>query len=536
MEQRFLAGISFIVVCAILVILGVNYFIMPTYNLSFVGIYFLAYLAILAFALILLDERGKAMVVTLGAGGFALLVCVSFVTTSRMINADRYRNLIGEVEQKDFKTALPPIDIHNTPLVSEHMAERSALKKLSDIPALGSQVVLSRFTKQNIKGKLYWVSFLEHSGFLKWNNTGFTPGYIKVSAVNSEDVEFVQEVDGKKLQMRYLDSAYFGDNAQRRIYQQNKTVGISDLSNEVDDNGTPYLVATLYDKSIGFSGSNAVGLATLNVQTGVVKNYDMDSIPSWVDRVQPEKFIESQISDWGELIHGWWNPSDQGKLMISDHIDFVYGEDGNCYYYLGISSINAKDDGISGFMLINSRTKKTTLYYLSGASEYVAAKTVVDSMPEKKYHSTNPLPFNVDGTPTYIMTLTDENGIPRAFGMVSVSDFKRFAVAENLKATLRLYQNKLAQRGSGGLPNDLDQKNEPSIEELGVVSRIGSDVLAGTTTYYLTLTTSSRIFTAGGDLSEKLALTRPGDTVVITHEKNDEKLTIMSHFENKSIK
>src|SRR5690606_2094023 len=105
-----------------------------------------------------------------------------------------------------------------------------------------------------------------------------------------------------------------------------------------------------------------------------------------------------------------------------------------------------KDNGIVGFMLINSKNKKTEFFKISGASEYVAASSAQNFIPEKQYTATNPLPFIVNGQPTYLMALTDSTGIPRAYGMVNIEDYQILAVADTLSDTYQKYQNKLAQK------------------------------------------------------------------------------------------
>jgi hypothetical protein len=528
----------FIITFSIQLYLGV-----PTLNFGYVGIIFVTLLSLafacgasVVLATIKEEENPRAPIVigAIGATILFLFLGVSFFTTSSIVHSTEYRDLLGKVTEVKYNKDLPPIDISNAPLVSEHMALQVAQKKLSEIPALGSQVTLGKFTKQAIRGKLYWVAFLEHSGFFKWNSTGFTPGYIKVSATNIDDAQLVTEINHKPLKMRYLDSAYFGDDAERKIYfGGNMTYGITELSTELDDDGNPFIVASLYYPTVGFSGNDVIGVAILDVQTGVVSNYGLNNIPAWVDRVYPQKFVESQINDWGKYIHGWMNLSDNGRLQTSGDLDLVYGSDGFCYFYAGITSVG-NDNGIIGFMLVNSRTKESKVYMVAGADESVASKAAVDVIPEKHYHATNPLPFTVDDVPTYIMTLTDENGIPRAYGMVSIANYQTLAVSDSLKSTLRLYETKLAAKGATPTGTNLDVKS--TLEPLsGKVLRFASDTRQGSTSYYLTIEGNHHIFTANSDVSEKIVLTRPGDHVSIQYTKSESKISTINVFDNTDI-
>ena len=47
-----------------------------------------------------------------------------------------------------------------------------------------------------------------------------------------------------------------------------------------------------------------VGVVIVDPQTGVTKEYSIENTPTWVDRIQPEKFIETQLNDWGQYVNG----------------------------------------------------------------------------------------------------------------------------------------------------------------------------------------------------------------------------------------
>lgn len=503
----------------------------PVFALDFTGsLIYVLWTVCLAIA-----QANARLAKSLAVAGTAIVVLGAIVVNSEILRSSDYRALIGEVKQVKYsEEALPPIDIKNAPLVSYHMANQVAQKKLAEIPALGSQVVLGHFVKQKINGKLYWVSFLEQASVFTWFTTGSTPGYIKVSATDPNDVDFVTQLGGKDLQMKYLPSSYLGDSAYRRIYfQGNKTYGITDLTGELDEEGRPFITASLYTNMIGTTGPEVVGVAVLDVQTGDVKSYNLNEIPAWVDRVHPEYFVEKQLLDWGEYVNGWFNPSKKGKLTLSNELDLVYGEDGQAYFYAGVASVGS-DNGVIGFTLTNTRTKQTTLHLLPGANEAVAASAAVDIMPEKKYHATNPLPFSVNGVPTYIMTLTDDNGIPRAYGMVSIEDYQTLAVSDSLPSVYKAYLSKLSRQT--GTTNNVDIDKNDAVTIVGQIVRINAENKNNNTNYYFTVEGSSYIIQATSELNEKLVLTRPGDTVSVQVEKTENKLTNAISFDNISIK
>jgi hypothetical protein len=121
-----------------------------------------------------------------------------------------------------------------------------------------------------------------------------------VSATNERDVKLVQTSDGKPIKIKYQPEAYFQSNIERHLYASGYAfVGLADFSFEIDDEGTPFWVVTKYEKKIGFSGNDAVGIILVNAQTGEIKEHSIVTTPSWVDRIQPIDFIEEQLNDWG---------------------------------------------------------------------------------------------------------------------------------------------------------------------------------------------------------------------------------------------
>ena len=62
----------------------------------------------------------------------------------------------------------------------------------------------------------------------------------------------------------------------------------------------------------------------------------------------------------GDYIHGWWNPSNIDETKPTQGTTYVLGDDGDFYYYTGITS-KGKDATSIGFIMTNTKTKKTYL-------------------------------------------------------------------------------------------------------------------------------------------------------------------------------
>ena len=291
------------------------------------------------------------------------MTVLPMLTSLAIFRSNDYRDLIGKVEVgESLSDHMAPISIEKIRVVDQALANLLGDKVLGAQAALGSQVRLGTFNIQKVGTELYWVAPLLHSGFFMWQkNSQGTPGYVMVNATNERDVKLVQEVKGKKVLIKYQPEAFFFSNLERHTYFEGYfTCGLTDYSFEIDDEGNPYWVITKFKKKIGFNGSDAVGVVIVDPQTGETKEYSIENTPAWVDRIQPDSFIETQLNDWGQYVKGNWNFSNEDKLQITESVSLVYGEDNRAYWYTGLTSVGA-DEATVGFMLVDTRHKKGCL-------------------------------------------------------------------------------------------------------------------------------------------------------------------------------
>ncbi|EPZ62292.1 putative membrane protein [[Clostridium] sordellii ATCC 9714] len=298
---------------------------------------------------------------TIAMALIAYIIVIPFITSSPIIHSKAYRNLLGDVKESNFAKDVSPVSVNDIRLVDEEMAMKLGDKKIGEVPAIGSVSKLGKFHIQNIDGELYWVAPLVHRDIIKWvTNMSGTSGYVMVSASNPQDVRLVQEVDGKPIKIVYQPDAYLHQDLRRHMYLKGYVnVGMTDFTLEIDDKGKPYWIVTLYENAVGYEGKNAIGIATVDTQSGEVKSYDIKDAPKWIDRIQPQEFVTEQINDWGTYINGFLNSviSEKGVLVATEGTSLVYGEDGKSYWYTGITSAGA-DDSTIGFMLVDTRSKK----------------------------------------------------------------------------------------------------------------------------------------------------------------------------------
>ncbi len=469
--------------------------------------------------------------------GILLLVymlVLPLLTSLPMFRCDSYQKLIGKVaDGKKISNHIAPISIDEIRVVDEDLAYLLGEKILGSQPALGSQVELGDFCIQKVNNDLYWVAPLLHSGFFKWiNNQEGTAGYVMVSATNERDVKLVQQIATKDIKIKYQPNAYFQSDIHRHLYFNGyQNVGLTDFSFEIDDAGNPFWIVTKFDKKIGFSGNDATGILVVDAQNGAIKEYSINNAPKWVDRIQPISFIEEQLNDWGEYVHGYWNFSNANKLQITEGLTLVYGQNHKSYWYTGLTSVG-KDESAVGFVLVDTRTKEATFYKQGGATEFAAQSSAQGKVQEKGYKASLPIPYNINNIPTYVMTLKDDGGLVKMFAMVAISDYTIVGVGNTMRETLTSFKNVYNMADNKINPNAIT--NKKSLKS--VITRIQNDVKNGNSFYYFKVKDYPNIFVGSSQLSSQLPVTMAGDSVKISFDVDLEEVIDVSSFENSSLK
>ena len=479
------------------------------------------------------SSKIKAPVTVMVVLGLYMTV-LPMLTSLVVFRSNDYRDLIGNVEMgENLSKHMAPISIEKIRVVDQALANLLGDKVLGAQAALGSQVRLGTFNIQKVGSELYWVAPLLHSGFFMWQkNSQGTPGYVMVNATNERDVKLVQEIKGKKVLIKYQPEAFFFSNLERHIYFEGFfSCGLTDYTFEIDDEGNPFWVVTKFKKKIGFNGSDAVGVVIVDPQTGATKEYSIENTPAWVDRIQPDRFIETQLNDWGQYVKGYWNFSNENKLQITESVSLVYGEDNRAYWYTGLTSVGA-DEATVGFVLVDTRTKKAVWYRQSGATEFAAKNSAIGKIQEKRYSASAPIPYNINGIPTYVMTLKDDGGLVKMFAMVAIEDYTIVGVGNTLRETLMAYKNAFNMTS-----NKLSNKNSAQKTTLkSVVTRISNDVKNGNSFYYFTVKDYGNIFIGSSQISNALPVSSVGDSIEISFDSDTQGIIDISSFKNMTLK
>lgn len=462
-------------------------------------------------------------------GGVFVLWIVYFVVNVLFTPLFFYKDYRDQMEtpiEQSFTSDIQPIDINQIPIVDKSLAKTLADRKLGESPSLGSQVTLGEPTIQNVAGELVWVVPLHHSGIFKWlANLEGSAGYIKVSATNLKNIEYVPDY-----KIKIQPESYLLDDLHRYArLSAGLFTGITDYSFEIDDEGNPYWVLTTYKNSLGFVLPEATGVILVNAQNGDHERYSLDEVPEWVDRVQPEDFIINQIDNKGEYSHGVFNFSNKDKFRTTPGHAIVYF-DNRCYLFTGMTSVGI-DESATGFIMVDMVTKEPTIYRISGATEMSAQDSAQGKVQDLGYRATFPIVLNVGEQPTYFMTLKDSAGLIKKYAFVSIKDYMVVGVGDTVTAAKNDYMKSLSNIGGNV---DFDKENEAkSLEKTGTINRINWNVMEGITVYtFTTVEEPTILYTGTVSISDQLIITKPGDKVKFSYlesELNNKNITL---FEN----
>ncbi len=412
------------------------------------------------------------------------------IASTPMSNAEEYHAMLSvdTVSSEELIKDLVPIDVDQLELVDEKEARIVIESDLGQITSLGSTSEVGRFDKSMLNGsftikdgngeehhltfdnQLVWLAPIEFSGFIKQNKFERTEGLVLVSVTDPDFKYLITEINGKKMNLKFLEDGYFGSKLERHIRNSGyQNIGLTDYSFEADDFGSVKYVVTTYEKTIGIYGFEANGVLVVDPITGEIEEFDMDHIPNWIENVQPVGFVSSQIGYWGRFVHGYINLSNKDKLKKTDGEAMVVN-DSTTFYYTGIQSTGS-DNGTNGYMLVNTRTKAAKFYKISGFTENAAKANFEKIVVNFGYTATHPKMYNIHNQESYFSLLKDNNGKNQMYGFCSVEKYDYAGVG---KTPLEAYNKYLQSKAFNKETLNIDEIVEEKIVEI-VIGEIVSE-------------------------------------------------------------
>ncbi len=445
--------------------------------------------------------------------GIAILLMVGSLIGHPFFHAKAYKNLL-QVTDGDFSKDVAQLTMDNIPVVDKDTASRLGKRKLGEMSDLVSQFEISNnYTQINYKEVPYRVTYLEYGDAIKWfnNQRDGLPGYLTVNMV-TQQTNLVRFKDGQG--MKYSPSEYFFRDIYRylRFKYPTKMFDFSEVSFEIDDNGTPYWIAPVIGYKIAlWSGRDITGAVLVNAQTGETAYYSLENIPTWVDQVFISDLIIEQLEYYGAYQSGFINSifGQKGVKVPTDGYNYLAIDD-DVYLYTGLTSVTSDSSNV-GFVLVNLRTKEAHYYAVPGAEEYSAMESAEGQVQNLKYTATFPILLNISDRPTYFLSLKDNAGLVKMYAFVDVEQYQVVGTGASVKAAMANYSTAL------GLDDDKTSELIGNKTKEGVIDEIYSVVVDGNTYYYFKLKDDTQVYTASIKLSEKLPFLKTGDTVTITY-------------------
>lgn len=503
-----------------------------------VGVMTLLWWVVAAFIIIVIYEE-KFWVWIFPVGGLVVYIIIA-IANSAMLNANGYASMInhlGSIEDRVWTQDVQPKDPAHMRMASKENALYQARKVLGSAGAIGSQFQVNEITAQMVGNELVFVAPLDFAGFSIWLNTNGAPGYIKVSGEDPHrQAELVQFSEGKH--MRFTPGAFFGDNLERYLRNNGYLgVGLTDYTFELDDNGNPWWVITVFKPTLGWSGEKVLGVVLVNPFTGSITFCELGNVPDWVDRVVPDEFIGNYLRWQGIYSSGWLNSwwGRKGLTAPDGTALLIYGADNRPEWVTDISSTNERDDSLVALIYTNSRTGKSVRYQMPGGGTTSAVLDAVNKNQDVQYkhlHGAAVQLYNVHGLATAVVPLLNESHAFQGVAMVSINDIQAVATGRSAQEAVRNYEKLLTETGRRAT---VEGERDIRVVE-GIVSIVGSEVTPTQgTVHYLYLKGVPHLFIAGAGHSPELPVTREGHRVRIEMYDSKRDVIPMHGFDNLSI-
>ncbi len=450
-------------------------------------------------------------------------------TGCKVFRAHEYASMIGTLEERTWTEDVQPANPKHIRLVPQELAVWLANKQLGSAGSIGSQFQIESFTLQLVKGELWYVAPLDFRGFRAWWSADIAPGYVMVSA---EDPERPVEVR-KDLKFTYTPNAYFGKNLTRHLQENGyRGKGLMDHSLEIDEDGKPWWVVSVYEPAIAWWGEKILGVAVIDPVTGEIAYHAVGETPEWIDRVYPASTIHQYIAWWGDLSGGWWNSLWGKKNIVEpEETHLVYGVDGHPQWVTPITSNNEKDQSLLGLIYTDVHSGKSVIYRTSGGTDNAILQTVNNRVAYKKQHGASPVVYNVHGMMTSVVHLLGENHTYQGVAIVSIADPQKVAIGSSFEEAMQIYEQELAKSGTS---SDIDASSHRQTITAKLL-RIGSKTQGENVTYYLYVEGQTHIFAGGSQISYELPITQPDDTVELTFIDSGLTVVTLTNFDNLQI-
>ena len=455
-----------------------------------------------------------------------IVVCIfGGIASSTFFNAHRYASVITVNEAK-FEEDMPETtNVTNIALMDSNSARIIGNRTLGYLSDVVSQYEAGyTYNQINYQGAPKKVTSLEYVDFFKWfnNRKAGVPGYIMVDPVNN--TASYEKLDAP---IKYVSSAWFNDNLERKLRFSYPTKIFGSYSFEIDDSGNPYYVVSCLTARVGLFGAMDVEeVIIFDPTNGSSEIYPVAETPAWVDEVYTGYLATEKYNWYGMYSGGFWNSVISNKDCKKTTDDFGYivlGDD--VWYFTGVTSITSDQSNI-GFIITNARTGEYKFYPVVGAEEYSAMSAAEGEVQEKGYTASFPSLINVSGKATYILVLKDDGGLVKLYALVNVENYSIVATGTTQQEAMKEYKRLLAQNGVTSPDKESDLP-----EEKFKVLDVNTASIGGETYIYIT-SPDKTLYKAQISADETLLLISKGDLISVKYsETSDSKIRYIDSWD-----
>ena len=563
------AGLKTIIsiVAAVIGAVIAYYFMLPALNFKSTDLYlFLGVIAVIYIAAQALlsgmfrnPEMGayvkkKAKIPGIIIAALVVIVGIGFLISAVIFRANSYNKLIDVDENKTFAADISEADFQSVPVLDSAASAALANRTLGDLASINavSQFEVSeQFTQINYKNSPVRVTTLAYGDIFKWlkNTSKGFPGYIIVNMV-TQKAELVKLDEGNYI--RYSTEEHFQKYLMRHLRFKYPTYIFDTPHFEIDEQGQPFWICPVLDKTIGiFGGTDVKGMILVNAITGECTEYSKDDAKDnkelqWIDGLYSSSLLIEQYNYHGKYINGFINSiiGQEGVKVTTEGYNYLAMND-DVYLYTGVTSTNS-DQAIIGFVLVNMRTKDANFYSVSGAKEYSAASSAEGAVQNYAYTATFPILLNINGQATYFMSLKDSSNLVKRYGMVNVQNYQVVVTGSTIADCIEEYVKALKENNINikvdidqikEATEDIDQNDtddgeasdETDAEDktasiTAPIADIRTAVIDGESIYYIRLEGSKKFFSIKASDFEKVVILDKGDELTIVFDKSDEAI------------
>lgn len=446
--------------------------------------------------------------------------------SSPILRASAY-NQILDVRTGDFATDIKEVNYDQIPILDSASAAKIAEREMGSMVDMVSQYEVSSYYNQiNYQGKPVRVTPLRYGDLIKWitNRSQGVPAYMRID-MTTQDVDLIKLEDG----IRYSPFEHFGRNLTRYVRFRYPTAMIRSVNFEIDEEGVPYWICSVEDKTIGlFGGTDIKGAIIVNAVTGEHVYHNVNETPKWMDKIYDAELLIEQYNYYGTLKKGYINSvfGQRECLRATDGYNYIALDD-DVWVYTGVTSIGGDESNV-GFVLMNSRTKETNYYQISGAEEYSAMASAQGQVQHLRYEATFPILLNIADEPTYFLALKDEAGLVKKYAMVNIQKYQIVAIGDTVAECEKAYRNLMA--GSGIEVVNTDHATTLPNATITMVTSIVAD---GNTYYYLMLEGETDLFEIEAMNNLQVVKLREGDQISVEYIPMDNGIGSVLSFEKR---